>query len=203
MPFSTQKSWKGHNVTTVAKAVSDEPFLAPVERPKNLMMRMVYAMTQKQFGKVLTPLKVWAVRLPPAFGTFVGKISQLDKKLVLHRDVQFLVRQRVAQINTCTFCIDIGRFFAMKEHVAEEKIQALERYDESPLFDARERAALDYVTELTRDKHIAPGTIARLKSQFSDREICELAWLVASEHLYNIANIGLNIHSDKLCRVPG
>jgi alkylhydroperoxidase family enzyme len=180
-------------------AVSDEPFLAPVERPQSLIMRIVYAMTQKQFGKVLTPLKVWAVRLPPAFGSFVGKISQLDKKLVLPKDVQFLVRQRVAQINTCSFCIDIGRFFAMKEHVAEEKMAALEQYDQNPLFSERERAALDYVTEITRDKHVSAGAIARLKANFSEREICEIAWLVAGEHVYNTINIGLNIHSDMLC----
>lgn len=180
----------------------DEPFLAPVERSQSLIMRAVYAVTKKQFGKVLTPLKVWAARLPPAFGSFVGKISQLDKKLALPQEMQFLVRQRVAQINTCSFCVDIGRFFAMKEHVAEEKIAALERYRESPLFSERERAALDYVTELTRDKKISTGAIGRLKANFSDREICEIAWLVAGEHVYNMINIGLNIHSDSLCSVP-
>ena len=189
-------------MTTLANSISDEPFLAPVERPPSLIMRLVYSMTQKQFGKVLTPLKVWAARLPPAFGSFVGKISQLDKKLVLPIGIAFLVRQRVAQINTCTFCIDIGRFFAMKEHVAEAKIQALDTYKDNPLFDERDRAALDYVTELTRDKHIAPETIARLKGLFSEREICEIAWLVAGEHVYNMINIGLNIHSDMLCSVP-
>jgi hypothetical protein len=26
-------------------------------------------------------------------------------------------------------------------------------------------------------------------------------WLVASEHFYNITNIGLNIHSDMLCDI--
>jgi hypothetical protein len=27
-------------------------------------------------------------------------------------------------------------------------------------------------------------------------------WLVASERLYNVTNIGLNIHSDMLCEIP-
>jgi hypothetical protein len=34
---------------------------------------------------------------------------------------------------------------------------------------------------------------------FSERAICEIVWLVASEHFYNMSNIGLNIHSDMLC----
>ena len=29
----------------------------------------------------------------------------------------------------------------------------------------------------------------------------EIVWLVASEHLYNITNLGLNIHSDLLCNI--
>jgi len=33
------------------------------------------------------------------------------------------------------------------------------------------------------------------------REICEIVWLVASEHLYDVTNIGLNIHSDMLCDI--
>ena len=34
---------------------------------------------------------------------------------------------------------------------------------------------------------------------YSEREICEIVWLVTSEHVYNITNLGLNIHSDMLC----
>ncbi len=76
-----------------------------------------------------------------------------------------------------------------------------EQYSTSPLFTDAERAALDYVTELTRDKKINPETFARLAQYYSEREICEIVLLVASEHVYNMTNIGLNIHSDMLCAV--
>jgi hypothetical protein len=36
---------------------------------------------------------------------------------------------------------------------------------------------------------------------YSEREIWEIVWLVASEHFYNITNIGLNIESDMLCDI--
>ena len=55
------------------------------------------------------------------------------------------------------------------------------------------------MTELTKDKQVNPHTFARLSEHYSEREICEIVWLVASEHLYNMTNIGLNIHSDVLC----
>jgi hypothetical protein len=45
------------------------------------------------------------------------------------------------------------------------------------------------------------ATFDRLSRYYSEREICEIVWLVASEHLYNITNLGLNIHSDLLCNL--
>jgi len=54
---------------------------------------------------------------------------------------------------------------------------------------------------LTRDRQVNPGTFARMAEYYSERAICEIAWLVASEHFYNITNIGLNIHSDMLCEI--
>jgi hypothetical protein len=42
-------------------------FLPPIERPRGLMMKLVYAMTRRQFGNVLTPLKVFSARMPLAW----------------------------------------------------------------------------------------------------------------------------------------
>ena len=60
-----------------------DTFLPPVEEPRGLIMRLAYYFTRKQFGKVLTPLKVHSARLPAAFGLFYSKIGTLDKKLTL------------------------------------------------------------------------------------------------------------------------
>lgn len=177
----------------------DEPFLKPIEKPGGLVLRMVYRMSRKQFGKVMTPLKVFMARMPLAFGKFVGKIGQLDKKLVLPKETVMLVRTQVARINVCTFCIDIGRYFTIQASMNQAKFDALADYAASPLFSEAERAALDYVTELTRDRRVDPATFARLADHYTEREICDIVWVAASEHVYNITNIGLNIHSDLLC----
>jgi alkylhydroperoxidase family enzyme len=179
----------------------DGPYLAPIEKPPGLSMSLVYSMARKMFGKVLTPLKVVNARLPLSFTLFSFKIAKLDKKLELPAETAMLVRERVARINVCLFCIDIGRSFAIKASMNEQKFDALDEYQSSPLFSESERALLDYVTELTRDKQMRPETFGRLAKHFSERQICEIAWLVATEHYYNMINIGLNIHSDMLCQV--
>jgi alkylhydroperoxidase family enzyme len=181
--------------------ISMDTYLAPIEKPQGMMMGLVYKMSKRQFGKVLTPLKVVYARLPLAFGEFVSKIAKLDKKLTLPLETVLLVREQVARINVCEFCMDIGRAYTIQSRLNEAKFDALGEYRTSPLFSEAERALLDYVTELTRDKKVEPETFARLAQHYSERAICEIVWLVASEHFYNMANIGLNIHSDMLCDV--
>jgi len=178
-----------------------DTFLPPIEHPKSAVVRMAYAMAKRQFGKVPTPVKVVYSRMPASFGMFVGKIAKLDKKLELPPETAMLIREQVAHINVCEFCMDIGRSFVIKAQMNEAKFDALPEYGTSPLFNDAERAALDYVSELTRKKSVAPETFERLREHYSERAICEIVWLIASEHFYNMTNLGLNIHSDLLCDI--
>src|ERR1700745_516757 len=136
-------------------------YLAPIERPQGLVKKIVYAMSRRQFGKVPTPVKVVYSRLPVGVGMFVAKISKLDKELSLPPGTAMLIREQVAHINVCTFCTDIGRYFVIKARMNEAKFDALPQYKTSPLYSEAERAALDYVTELTRNRSVAPEMVER------------------------------------------
>ena len=81
------------------------------------------------------------------------------------------------------------------------KLDAINEYRTSPLFDAKERAALDFATELTEHKHVSPATFKTLTRHCSEREVCEINWLVATNHLFNMNNLGLGIGSDGLCEI--
>jgi hypothetical protein len=70
---------------TSENIVNLDTFLPPIEKPRGLMMKLAYYFTRRQFGKVLTPLKVHSARLPAAFGLFYARIGKLDKKLTLPR----------------------------------------------------------------------------------------------------------------------
>src|SRR5437763_7025724 len=102
-----------------------------------------------------------------------------------------LIREQVARTNICLFCIDIGRSFTIKASMNEAKFDALEQYRTSPLFTDAERAALDYVTELTKNKTMGHDTFSRMARNYYERQICEIVWLVATEQVYNLSNIGL------------
>lgn len=176
------------------------PYLSPIEKPHGAAMKMIYFFTRRQAGKVMAPITVFGARMPASFMSFYGKLPRLDKKLQLPSPTAVLIRERVASINGCLFCMDAARWFAMRqfpEHI--KRLDALPEYPASPLFTDAERAALDYATELTTSKNVEPETFARLRQHYSERQICEIVWLVASEHLYNMTNIGLGIGSDGLC----
>jgi alkylhydroperoxidase family enzyme len=177
-------------------------YLPPIEKPRGLIMKMVYFLNRRQLGKVMTPIKVHSARMPPAFGSFYGKAARLDKKLRLSPQTAVLIREHVASTNMCLFCMDMARSYVMTKKPDDlARLDALPEYQTSPLFTEAQRAALDYATELTREKKVEAGTFARLSRHYNEREICDIVWLVASEHLNNMTNIGLNVGSDGFCEL--
>jgi alkylhydroperoxidase family enzyme len=178
-------------------------YLPPVERPRGLLLKIVYFFSRRQFGKVPGPLTVFSARMPTSFLSFYGKVSRLDKKLKVSKQTAVLVREQVASLNMCHFCMDATRWYGLREATENEALfDALPEYGISPLFSDAQRAALDYATELTRDGVVSQTTFDNLEWHYSEREICDIVWLVASEHLYNKTNVGLNIGSEGLCEVP-
>jgi alkylhydroperoxidase family enzyme len=178
------------------------PYLQPIDEPKGLVMRLMYFFTKRMLGKVPTPLKIGGARMPFAFLSWSYKINKLDKKLRLPAATVQFIREIVSRTNDCLFCMDTQRWFVM--HKAPEnlaKFEALPEYQTNEMFTEAERAALDYAVELTRTKHVEPKTFDRVARFYSEREICEIAWIVASEHVYNMQNHGLNIGSDGLCEL--
>lgn len=177
--------------------------LAPIENPSNLVMKFVFWLTRKKYGKVMTPMKVISARLPLSFGMYVQKLESLEQKYVLPKYLAVLVRTHVAQLNTCKFCIDFGKMEAINHFPdKQEKFHNLSSYKNSRLFTAPEKAALQFAEELTVNKKISDETFAEAQKHFSERELVEIAWAVIREHIYNIMNLAFDIESDGFCQVP-
>jgi alkylhydroperoxidase family enzyme len=175
--------------------------LKPIESP-SFIMKLAYQFSKIKFGKVLGPLKVAYVRLPLSFSLFSNKISRLEKQLKLNRELALLIRHHVAQINTCSFCMDIGIALAIKDNHQTEKFHHLEEFMTSSLYTVPERTALLFAQELTVEKKVSDITFANARQYYSERELVEIAWLVSTEHYYNLMNLAFDIHSDNLCQVP-
>lgn len=98
-----------------------------------------------------------------------------------------LVKIRASQINGCAYCLDMHLEDARKAGIAEQKLDVVAAFDESPIFDARERAALAWTESLTEvADQGAPGPLyAQLEEVFSDRERVDLTMAICAINTWN------------------
>jgi len=83
--------------------------------------------------------------------------------------------------------------------LSEEKILALHDYNASPLFDERERAALEYADGITITGREVPDELfSRLRNFFDDDALVELTEIIAWENASSKFNRALRIPSQKL-----
>jgi alkylhydroperoxidase family enzyme len=177
-----------------------DTLLPPVEHPKSLIWKAAFYFMRRKFGKVLKPASVFSARMPLGFTSFYGKVNKLDKKLVLPEATVHVIREQVATLNQCLFCMDATKAAALaSSDRSAARFDELHAYRTSDLFTDAERAALDYVTEVTTDRAVTRATFDAVQRSYSEREICDIVWLVASEHLYNMNNLALGIGSDNFC----
>ena len=105
-----------------------------------------------------------------------------------------LVQVRVSQVNGCAFCLDMHVRDLRKQGEGWQRINSLPTWREAGFYSARERAALAWAETMTRlaDHHAdRDAEFDALKLQFSDQEIVELTWTIATINTWNRMAIGM------------
>lgn len=110
----------------------------------------------------------------------------------LEASLLHLVKMRASQINGCAYCLDMHSHDARKIGETEQRLYVLDAWRETPLFSARERAALAWTEALTLISHThAPDDVyAEAKAQFSDAEFASLTLLIGTINTWNRIAIG-------------
>ena len=103
----------------------------------------------------------------------------------------YLVDIRASQMNGCAFCLDMHVKEAKLHGERELRLYHVAIWRESPLFSAKERAALAWTEALTR---IAPTGIsdelyAEVREQFSEKGLSTLTFRVMGINAWNRANV--------------
>ncbi len=173
--------------------------LKPIEKPTGLAMRFAFWGTRRQFKKVMTPMKVLYPRVPEMLKLSYEVQKFETRGIRLNPELHYLIVALTSRINGCDFCSDLARSMVIRERLSEMKLDALADYRTNPIFSERERAALNYVEEATRNKRVSEETFAALRKNFTEREIVEITWLNAIENYYNLINLPLGIGSDGFC----
>jgi AhpD family alkylhydroperoxidase len=102
-----------------------------------------------------------------------------------------LVCLRTAQLNGCSFCLDMHSKDAAHHGDTTYRLFQLEAWREASCFTARERAALgltDAVT-LVRETHVPDDVWDEAAAAFDEKELAALVAAIVSSNSWNRVNI--------------
>jgi len=158
---------------------------------------------RRKYGAVLDSSLVWGL-VPKVFmaiallyGVFNRRGSPLSPAF------RSLITVRVSQINSCAFCVDINSATLIKLGITLEKVEALNSWRESPLFDEKERVALSYAEEMTcSHTRVDEETITKMKEYFDDETIVELTGLIGFQNMSSKFNSALSVPPQDFCQIP-
>ena len=102
-----------------------------------------------------------------------------------------LIKTRASQINGCAYCLDMHTKDARAEGETEQRLYALDAWRETPFFDERERAALEWTETVTRvaETHVPDDVYERVRQHFTDQELVDLTLAVTNINAWNRLNI--------------
>jgi AhpD family alkylhydroperoxidase len=102
-----------------------------------------------------------------------------------------LVDIRASQLNGCAFCLDMHVKQATIHGERALRLHHISIWRESPLFTAKERAALAWTEALTRidPAGVSDAVYAEVREQFPEAELSELTFRVAAINGWNRMNV--------------
>lgn len=165
-------------------------------------IRVFFSKQKHTYGEVLKPGMLWG-RSPWIFATLALLYGALNRKSSpLDPVLRSLVTVRVSQINHCAFCIDINASTLLKRGAPIDKVEALQNWLSSTLFDEAERVALEYTEAMTiTDKGVDDALFARLRQHFDEDSIIELTGLISFQNMSSKFNSALDVPPQGFCQI--
>ena len=147
------------------------------ESPDDAILADMFARIRAKRGRLLNIHQVVG-HAPKMLRAQAAYATALREESSLPRDLQELLILRVAQVNASAYEQSVHRPIAAACGVPAAKIEALASWPTSPLFDARERAALGFVDQAARSGEVDDEVFAAAKTIFSPQEVIEIAALI-------------------------
>jgi AhpD family alkylhydroperoxidase len=134
----------------------------------------------------------YAKEFPSGYGAMLG-LEQAVRSSDLDPVLLELVKLRASQLNRCAYCLDMHSKDARARGESEQRLHLLVAWRDTPVYNARERAALAWCEALTTLSATgAPDDVFRdLEAQFSPREIAALTLQIVAIHGWNRLAVGL------------
>jgi AhpD family alkylhydroperoxidase len=122
-------------------------------------------------------------------------IFRLAQSIELDPRLDALISLRASQINGCAFCLDMHWKDARAAGESEERLYSVAVWRESPLYNERERAALELCEAITlvAESHVPDAVWERARASFDDDELAQLLVAITAINAYNRLNIATRV----------
>lgn len=165
-------------------------------------IRLMFWMQEKRYGQVLRSAEIWA-KVPRVFLAQSWLYHSLDgKHSSIPPSLRSLIIVRVSQLNGCSFCIDLNTSILLERGVSLEKVRALAHWQESPLFDEREKQVLEYAEAVTHSHaEIDEGLRQKMAALYSPQELVEITGLIAFQNMSTKFNNAFGVKPQGFCHI--
>tara|TARA_A100000171_G_scaffold52938_1_gene74401 strand:- start:268 stop:708 length:441 start_codon:yes stop_codon:yes gene_type:complete len=129
----------------------------------------------------------------------MAAVQRCVDELSLEHSLIELVKIRASQLNGCAYCIHMHTTDARKQGESEMRLYLLSAWRESPLYSARERAALEWTETLTliAQTQVPDDAYTLLSEHFSAQEQVELTLAITTINAWNRFAVGFRaVHPD-------
>lgn len=177
-----------------------------VQKPQGLLQRYAFRYSRKQFGKVVEPVQAVAHHNGVTIASGALEMAVARGWHEVDEHLRWLAIQATSAAIGCSWCIDYGYYESVQSGADPQKVREVMRWQDSDAYDERERLVLEYTAAVnTTPSSVTSGLLARLREQFSEKEIVELTAWIALENYRSRFNAGLGLTSEGFsdaCAVP-
>jgi AhpD family alkylhydroperoxidase len=167
--------------------------------------RLVYRYARRRFGAVPEPFAVIRHHGRLFWASLVAEGIQEWAPRELPTRVRELAVYRTATVVGCSWCVDFGTMLQRLDGLDIERLQHIDEYATSPLYDRAERLAIAYADAMTaQPMTVTDAQVAELEAELGRAGVLELTHAIALENMRGRSNHALGITDqgfDVACRV--
>ncbi|OHV83594.1 carboxymuconolactone decarboxylase family protein [Rhizobium sp. LCM 4573] len=103
-----------------------------------------------------------------------------------------LIKLRASILNHCAYCIDMHVKESRHDGLSEQWINLISAWEESPIYDEKERALLAWVDAVTlvADSHVPANVYEGLKAHFTEEEMVKITVAIGVINVWNRLCVG-------------
>jgi AhpD family alkylhydroperoxidase len=156
--------------------------------------RLVYRFARRRFGAVPEPFAVARHHRGVFWAGLVAESAYLKACTRLPVAVRELAVYRTATVVGCQWCVDFGTMLQRLDGLDIERLQHIDEYATSPLYDPVERMAIAYADAMTaQPTTVTDEQVAELEAALGRDGLVELTTQIGLENMRARVNHALGI----------